>query len=72
MMRYRVRTFLRLWRWRRDLAWRRALILDTLRGRLEIRAPAGSFGLEQPPARRFSRLIVVPGVCVVRWASSRK
>lgn len=52
MMRYRMRTFLRLWRWRRDLAWRRALILDTLRGRLEQRAACRLIRLEQPPARR--------------------
>lgn len=48
----RMRTFLRLWRWRRDLAWRRALVLDTLRGRLEQRTACRLIRLEQPPARR--------------------
>lgn len=50
MMRYRMRTFLRLWRWRRDWAWRRALILDTLRGRLELRGACRLIRLEKPPA----------------------
>lgn len=50
MMRYRMRTFLRLWRWRRDWAWRRTLILDTLRGRLEIRGACRLIRLEKPPA----------------------
>ena len=73
-MRYRMRTFLRLW-WRRDLAWRRALIRDTLRGRLELRGAQAhsTIRLEKPPggthidpSEAISRLIV----CVWRMSSA--
>jgi hypothetical protein len=56
-MRYRIRAFLRLWRWRSDLSWRRALIVDTLRGRLEQRAVSSRLiRLEKPvwPSHRIA------------------
>ena len=46
-----VRAFLRLWRWRRDLTWRRGLVLDTLRGRLLQRANCRLIRLEEPVRR---------------------
>lgn len=48
---YMMRAFLRLWRWRRDLTWRRELALDTLRGRLPQRADCRLIRLENPVSR---------------------
>ena len=48
---YIVRAFLRLWRWRRDLTWRRELVLDTLRGRLPQRVDCRLIRLEDPVSR---------------------
>ena len=56
---FRMRTFVRLWRWRQDLSWRRALILDTFRGRLSQRAACRLIQLDVSVKRRP---VAAPGV----------